>query len=143
MFKGKQVKKTIMMAVAAVALSIGAYLAVQPANGAVGDVEVTLTLPVAHVAKVLEALNWAAGARMSLEIDKHDPLVPNVHARYDFQIAAKDPNETQQEFGKRCMANLVVAVVRAKALSDDEERYRTEVSTINPPSQNIPDDVVE
>lgn len=102
-------------------------------------VQLTFEIPDAYVAPTLAAFNAMTGSRMSIE---YDGAEPGGRGRWDFVIADKDESETNQAFAKRFIAELVLASVRCVDIAEDEERYRTEISAILPPSQGVPDELI-
>jgi hypothetical protein len=107
------------------------------------DVDLTVTIPDAWQAKVLDAFTQSAGAYLRLEIDKHDPNPENeLRAEWQLTIAPKGETETLKQFGQRFLRELGKAVVNAIDKKEDEDRYRSEVSAITPPVSDVPTDIL-
>ena len=98
--------------------------------------EITLSVPDQHVQTILNAFNNLAGK--NIEIQAHD-----INGHWSFSFDAKDEEETNEQFAKRVIKELVRALVRLDDYADDYDRYRDEVAGLNPPSQDIPDGIIE
>ena len=116
-----------------VLLAVAAYAAV----------EVTITVPTEHAAKVLTAFNVLAGKKLHLEAE-NDPNDPNEYiAGWYFEVQPKDPNETNKQFAERFTKQLVRASVRMVDKAADSKRYWDAVKAVPMPDVNIPDEIIE
>jgi len=124
-------------------LLLEAYMALRPAYAASGTTDIILSIPTQYAATVLDAFNWAGGARISLDVEKEGD--PPQMVRVDFTIAAKDPNETQLAYGKRVAAVLVRAIVVAKATyqRQEDQRAAAQAAMDAVPTVSVPDDIVQ
>ena len=109
------------------------------------DVDLTITIPDAWTAKVVDAFTRCSGTdtRIRLEIEKHSPdLEQQLRAEWTFNIPEKGDTETMVEFGQRFLRAFGIAVIKAVDKKDDEDRYRAEIAVIVPPASDVPDDVL-
>ncbi len=111
-------------------------------------VSITITVPDAYVTQVLAAMNELAGTHMTLEARGHSPDPDNeFDGRWDFIIKPKgetgNPSETNQGFAKRFTIELLRASVKLVKSHEENERYRDEISAVDPPKVIVPDEVIE
>jgi len=107
-------------------------------------VQVTFTIPDVAVAKVLETFNILAETHMTLEARGHARRPEDeFDGRWDFRIAAQDPNETNKQFAERFTKELIRASVRLVESAKEYKRYREEVGAVKPPDVNVPDEIIE
>jgi len=103
------------------------------------DVELTITIPDAYVARAIDAFSGVAGAR--IDMNAHNPET-NFNANWTFAIEPKDGAETLKDFGQRFMKELGLAVIRLWDYAEDQDRYRTAVNLIPSAAQDVPDDLL-
>ena len=58
------------------------------------------------------------------------------------RIAEKGGGETNKQFGERVLRELGKAIVHLVDKAEDDIRYRTEISAVDPPVSDVPDDVL-
>jgi len=108
----------------------------------VAAVTVEITVPNESVTRILAAFNGLSGKMMSIEVMSDDPEKP-LDGRWGFVVPAKDPNETQADFAKRFIKELIRASVRLYESAEAYNDYREAVSQIPTPDVNVPDGIVE
>jgi len=90
-----------------------------------------------HVQRAIEAINYGAGKTIDISIG--DKLTG---ANFGFAFTYEgngDPKAQAQRFLKAAL----IAFVRAYEFGKDRERFDAAVESITPPSQDVPDDMVE
>ena len=105
------------------------------------DVNITLTIPDAHVTRVSEAFTKLSGANIHLDADK-DFGGTMFTGRWDFMIDPQEGAETTKEFAIRFITDLIKATVKLVDYAEDRERYNTEVAAITKPDEDVPDGIV-
>ena len=103
------------------------------------DVTLEITIPEEYTEYVLEAITALAGTNMSIEI--HNTST-NLNGSWNFTIAPQG-SETAKQFGERFLRKLGIAAIKLYDYVEDNERYRGEVSNITPPTQDVPDNILE
>jgi hypothetical protein len=106
-------------------------------------VNLTLTVPDQYTVQVLAAMNTLADTHMTLVSVGSSEDHIDFHGKWDFRIAAKDPNETNKQFAQRFTQELVRASVRLVKAQQERERYEADVAALTPPDVNVPDDVIQ
>ena len=101
-------------------------------------VQITLSVPNKFSSLVLESFAVLAGEKIDIRVDSD-----NFQGTLTYSYAPKDPNETQKQFAKKVIKEHIRAMVRLVESAKEYERYRTEVSAIEPPDVNIPDGIIE
>jgi len=102
------------------------------------DVQITLTISTDNTQRVLDSFNALAGK--TIEINAHE-LEGGGH--WSFRYDPKDVGETNQDYAKRVLKELVKATVRLVDMAEDYQRYSTEVAAITPPNQDVPEDIIQ
>ena len=107
-------------------------------------VQLTITVPDQYTLQVLAAMNTLADTHMTLEARGSSPNpTDDFDGRWDFRIAPKDPAENNLQFAKRFTTELLRASVRLVKSSEENQRYREEVSQIAVPDVNVPNGIIE
>lgn len=111
-------------------------------------VQLTITIPDQYTEQVLAAMNTLAGCHMMLEASEHNNSEDEFDGRWHFRIIPKGgaewlEEETDKQFAQRFTTELLRASVRLVKSHEENERYRDEVSGIEPPDVNVPDEVIE
>ena len=101
------------------------------------DIILELTVPEAYTTRVLEALEWAAGKQLNIDIHGE-----NTHGNWSYSYPVRQVGENARDFAARAIRQNILAMVRMADHAQDSERYRAEVSAITPPSQDVPDDII-
>jgi len=104
------------------------------------DVILNITVPDAWIVKVLDAFNTITDTHMSIEAGGNPEN--EFDGRWDFRIQTKQPAETNKQFGERVLRELGKAVVHMVDKAEDDVRYRNEVAAIEPPSSDVPEDIL-
>lgn len=102
------------------------------------DINLTITIPEEYQETVADAFALASGKPM--ELSCHGT---NYDSSWQFNIAPKDGSETMKEFGERFLKELGKAVIRLVDLKEDYDRYTSEINAIDPPEQDVPEDILE
>ena len=100
------------------------------------DIILETKIPSVLASRALEYLNKAAGKNIEINI-------MDLMARWEFLYQEKQTGETNKQYAERVIRELVKGLMRAIDLSEDSERYNTEVSTLILPNQDVPDNIVE
>jgi len=103
------------------------------------DIELTIRIPDAYITRTIDAFTGVAGARIDLMA--HNPET-EFNANWNFTISPKDDAEPLKSFGERFLRELGLAVIRMWDYAEDQDRYRTAVSTIPSAAQDVPDDIL-
>jgi len=102
------------------------------------SVEITITIPTQHTQRVLNALTELSGKNIKLMIHGE-----NFDGNWSYSYSPKDVGETNKQFAVRATKENIKAMVRLYDYVEDRERYSAEVAAINPPAQDVPDEIVE
>ena len=102
------------------------------------DIQITLTISTDNTQRVLDSFNALAGK--TIEINANE-LEGGGH--WSFRYDPKDVGETNQDYTKRVLKELVKAVIRAVDFAEDYQRYSIEVAAITPPGQDVPEDIIK
>jgi len=102
------------------------------------NVKLEITIPDAHVARVLKAFEALAG--IQLELEAHD-MEYSGHWSYKYQ--PKQTGENNKDFVTRAIKQNIRALVRMYDYSQDQERYGSAVAQIPMAEQDVPDDIIE
>jgi hypothetical protein len=97
------------------------------------DVNITITVPDAWVNRTLTALNGMADKNIQIGLDRGF-----MSYRYD----AKKPEETNIVFAKRAFVEMIKNHIKAFEFSEDQERYATDISSVEPASVDVPDGIL-
>ena len=100
------------------------------------DIILETKIPSVLASRALEYLNKAADKNIEINI-------MDLMARWEFSYQEKQTEETNKQYAERVIRELVRGLMRAIDLSEDSERYNTEVSTLILPNQDVPDNIVE
>ena len=101
------------------------------------DVILQITVKDAHVQRAVDAIAYGVGKRVEIEIC-HD----ETGARYGFEFTYSGDGNVKTQAESFLKAALI-AFVRAYEFGKDRERFDAAVESITPPSQDVPDDMVE
>ena len=102
------------------------------------DVALNLNIPDAYVTRAVDAFKGLAGKRIEMMAHGED-----FNGNWSFQIAPKTGAEDMKQFGTRFFRELGLAAIRMWDYAEDQDRYRDEVRTITPASQDVPDGAIE
>ena len=102
------------------------------------DVNLTITVPDAYITKTINAFTHIANKQLRLEAHSR-----NYDSAWSFKILPQQSGESLIEFGERVLRELGKAVIRLDNIKEDYNRYNTEIAAINPPTPNVPDDVLQ
>ena len=99
--------------------------------------EISISVPDAHVLKVLEALNGLADKEVTIQC-KDEML-----GVWSYTYPEKEDAESNRAFATRVFTETLRAFVRMYHHSEDRKRWNTDIESITPVSHNVPDDVIE
>lgn len=99
--------------------------------------EITIPIPDQHVSRVLDAISGLAD--MNIELMVHGS---GFHGDWQYSYEPKQPGETSKQFAERAIKEGIRALVRLWDYAEDRERYRAEVATITPATQDVPDEII-
>ena len=106
------------------------------------DVTLTVTVPDAWITKTLGAFNTIADTHMTIEARGHAPDPQDeFNGRFDFRII-RDLGDNDKQWAERVLRELGKAVVKMVDLAEDNVRYREEISSVLPPTENVDDGVL-
>ena len=101
------------------------------------DIELTITAKSDHVQRIMDAFNGYADTPLKITADKN-----NMFQIFNWDYDEKG-SDTNKQFAERIIKEFLRAFVRCYELGLDTERYNTDVSNVTPPSQTVPDEIVE
>jgi hypothetical protein len=87
------------------------------------DVQITITIPDAHVATCVESFNTLAGKELAVAYSRGETS-PDVGDKMDFLIEEKGSGETNMDFGKRFIIELVKNAVRLGVFTKNLNAYK-------------------
>ena len=96
------------------------------------DIDITITIPDAWVPRVQDALTNQANKSISIDFD-------NATIRYSYDPKGSD---TWVEFAERAFKEHLKNQIKVSELSIDNERYRTDISEIEQPSEDVPENIL-
>jgi len=111
------------------------------------DVSVTLTLKDAYVARIMTSFALAAdtdmvlAARGSQDLPDGSDFSGSAHRRIAVQDIAG--GETDKQFGKRYLMELLRLHVKMTEQSTDQDRYNNDIAAVDPVTVDVPDEIVE
>ena len=100
------------------------------------DISLTVTIPDAHVSRVVDAVT--ANADRTIKVEVQYGCSPS----RTFSYEPKQVGETNQQFGQRVVAGFIRALVRCHEFAADHQRFVAEQATITQPTESVPDEVV-
>ncbi|MCK5605733.1 hypothetical protein KAR91_27810 [Candidatus Pacearchaeota archaeon] len=100
------------------------------------DVELTITAINGHVPLILEAMAHYAEKTLAIEGQS------DRSSRFEFTYPAKG-SDSNKIWAEKFIKQLVRAVVRMYKLREDTIRYSEDINDVQPPSQSVPDEIVE
>lgn len=103
------------------------------------NITLEITVLDEHIEKIVEAFTYIAGNTVTINMDRGH----GVDCPWSFVIQPKSREENLKQFGERFLRELGKAVIKMYDYSEDYERYRTDISNITLPSQDIPEDILE
>ena len=108
------------------------------------DVELTLTVPSEHVSRILDAFTTTADTHMVLTSrgSSDMPDGSDFDSKWDLRIDSKDVAESNPEFAKRYVLELVKAVVKMTELAVDITRFNDDIAAVDPAAQSVPEDII-
>ena len=108
------------------------------------DIILEVTVPNQWTTRVMEAFTTIADTHLTIESrgSQNMPDGSDFDGRWDFRIEPQMVGETAVQFGERVLRELGKAVVNMVDKAEDEVRYRSEISAINPPASDVPNDVL-
>lgn len=95
--------------------------------------DITITIKDAQISRVMNAFNALAGEELTIRWNGDEK---------NFFYNAKTSGETNMDFGKRLIATIIKQFVKVYEKKTDNDRYSQEINTITPPSENVPDDII-
>lgn len=101
-------------------------------------VEITISIPDKYVNRVLTVFTELSGKNIELMLHSDD-----LDGNWNYSLIPKDIGETNKQFATRVIKETVRALVKLYDYAKDRERYRIEIGTIQQPSQDVPDEIVE
>jgi hypothetical protein len=107
------------------------------------DVEITITIPDAHVARAVELFNKIGDSQLVVAVDKHFIGETDLHAEMRREFPAQDVNggETLRDYGKRLFTQLPKMLFDALDEQEDQEhRVAPAHAAIPSAHSDIPDD---
>jgi len=109
----------------------------------VADVNLEITVPDAWTSRVLAA--FTAITNTHIQIISHGSSVDHIdfHGKIDFKIDEQQPGETAKQFGERVLRDFGKHIVKLVELAADEVRYDEDVADVNPPTENVPEDILQ
>ena len=99
------------------------------------DINLNITVPEAHAATTLEALEALAG----LDLKVASKTLEAVHL---FNFKEKQQGESNKDFVERATIEIVKALVKLKFLGDDRAKYKDDVSNIVLDETAVPNDIL-
>ena len=108
------------------------------------DVNLTLTVPSEYTARILAAFNTTSDTDMVLTArgNRDMPDGSDFDGKWHVRIAVKTAEETNAEFAKRYVLDLVKAVIKMSEFATDTTRFKIEVGAVEAASQNVPEDII-
>ena len=106
------------------------------------DVVLNITIPDAYVLRTLAAFNTIVDTHITIEARGHGDPKNEFNGHMDFTIQPNQAGETNKQFGERVFRSLGLAVIKMVEKEADEDRYRTAVATIPPPTEKVPTDIL-
>lgn len=103
------------------------------------DITLNIIIPDAQLTRVVEYLNKLPGSMMKIEIDKHNTLRAEAWLREPIPDKGTD---SYKVYGEKIFRRIGLMLFDALDISEDEIRYHSEVSTIIPPSSDVPEDIL-
>ena len=101
------------------------------------NIDITITIPDAHVARVSEAITNLADKQLKVEVN-----ADGFHNRWEYSYEPKQPAESSLQFAQRVVRENIKAIVRLYEYTKDWNRFEAESSAVVQPSQNVPEDVI-
>ena len=99
------------------------------------DVTLNIVIPDAHVATAISLIEDTVG---HWELKRHD----NNYTSKQFDIPAKG-SDTNKEWGERVCRLLLKSLFQAVDKANDKEgRYDPAIAAIDPPSEDVPEDIL-
>ncbi len=107
------------------------------------DVEVAITVPSVHTARVLAALDAVADTDLVLVArgSRDLPSGEDYFGKFHVRINEKDVGESNKGFAERFAKELLRTIVRLHEHSTDTSRHKAETEAIDPVSTDVPDEV--
>lgn len=103
------------------------------------NITLEITILDEHIEKIVEAFTYIAGNTVMINmVGGH-----GIDCPWSFVIQPKSGEENLKQFGERFLRELGKAAVRMYDYSEDYGRYKTDISNITLPSQDIPEDILE
>ena len=98
------------------------------------DINLSLVVKDSHLTRVFDALSGYASASIDFRIDRGE--------EHNWAYLPQGA-DTNKQWAERFLRQLVRAFVRCYELNTDIDRYKTELDSVSPPSQSVPDGIVE
>ena len=96
------------------------------------DIDITITIPDAWVTRVQDALTNQASKNISIDFE-------NGHIDYSYEPKGSD---NWVQFAQRAFREHLKNQIKVSELSIDNERYRTDISGIEQPGEDVPEDIL-
>lgn len=104
------------------------------------DVVLQVTIKDAHTMRVLTAITEQAGKSVRMQIQDNDYFS---WGEDPWSYNPKATGETNKQFAERMLRRFLIAFVKHYEYNLDVVRQRSEINAIDPPSENVPDGIVE
>ena len=102
------------------------------------DVQITLTIPDAHVQDVIDSFTKNAGAKLEIRAIYPDSL----NGKWNYTIEPKGAGESLQQFGKRFIKEHIKALLDMDSLTADKEAKAAQHDAIPEPQSSVPSEVI-
>lgn len=101
------------------------------------DIDVTITIPDIHVARVIAAFVQVGGSELTFQANDNAGFASS----YSVDMPEKGA-DSSLVFGKKFIKSLILGAVKVSEQYDEDTRYANEVAVITPPTVNVPDTVI-
>lgn len=99
------------------------------------DIQLTITAKSDYVDMIMTAFNNGAGKVNEHRVEGHKRPFPWTYTPKGV--------DTNKQFAQRILAEFIRAFVREAKENIDADRYTAEIQALTPPTQNVPDEIVE
>lgn len=107
------------------------------------DIVLETTVPDIWALRVLNSFTTIADTHIRIISHGSDEQHNDFHGEIDFRIDEQQPAETAKQFGERVLREFGKHIVKLVELAEDCCRYQEDISKIEPPTQNVPDNILE
>ena len=105
------------------------------------DQLITLRIPEEHLAMAGATMHGLADARIDINAHKSTEG-EEFNGNWNFSYLPRQDGEGQKQFAQRFVKTIFKAFVKLYDYAEDQDRYRSDVSVIEPASEDVPDDVI-